>query len=249
MYWVSRRKAVLTSLDPRARLVLVASLITLAFLATSLTALLPLLLASLTLAALGGVGRRVLAMSKVLVPMVLVAFVLWTYLQSYSLFYRGEGVSLEFGAFMALRLIVLLLVPMVFAMTTTPSELVYALESLKLPRSLVFLFGLSLRHTATMADEYRAIKEAQLSRGLALDRGFLLKRIRNYVPVLIPLIVRSVEMADKVALAMEFKLYGFADRRTRFFARKLGVVDLAVMALSLILVGVCLYLRLVYGGV
>ncbi len=249
MYWVSRRKAPLTFLDPRARLVLTASLVALAFLATSLIALIPLVLASLALVVVGGVGRRVLAMSKVLVPMVLVAFVLWTYLQSYSLFYRGEGSSPEFGAFMALRLVVLLLVPMVFAMTTTPSELVYALESLRLPRSLVFLFGLSLRHTTTMADEYRAIKEAQLSRGLAMDRGFLLKRIRNYVPVLIPLVVRSVEMAEKVALAMEFKLYGFAKRRTRFFARKLGVVDLVVIASSLILVSICLCLRLVCGSV
>jgi len=51
-----------------------------------------------------------------------------------------------------------------------------------------------------MAVDAQTVVDAQRSRGLELDKGNLLKRVRNYIPILIPLLLiairRSLELAE-----------------------------------------------------
>jgi len=74
---------------------------------------------------------------------------------------------------------------------------------------MVFTLGLTLRHISTFSEEYVVIKEAQTSRGLELDKGLLIKRVKNYVHLLVPLLIRSIENAEKLSLAMDLKLFTF----------------------------------------
>ena len=241
----------LRALDPRARLVVAAGLVISAFLVTSLPAVVALLTATLLVGVIGRVHGKLLKLLKIFGPMVAVAFILWATMSSYSLIYQSaaSGVSFELGAFMALRLLILISAPFIFIATTTPSEVVSALESLKLPRSAIFLLSLALRHISSVSYEYQAIKEAQTSRGLELDRGFLLKRIRNYIPVIIPLLVKSIEMADRISPAMELKLFNLKSSRSRFFHHRLKTIDYVVIAATISALAAILAIRWLAGGV
>ena len=147
-------------------------------------------------------------------PMFILAFVLWSIFYNFSLFHRySEGnYMFSIGFFMTLRLFLIVSTSLLFVTTVSPRDLITALRYFKLPYKIIFTLSLTLRHISTFSEEYMIIKEAQTSRGLELDKGFLIKRIRNYVPVLIPLLVRSIENAEKLSLAMNLKLFSFNKR-------------------------------------
>jgi len=57
--------------------------------------------------------------------------------------------------------------------------------------------------------------DAQKARGLEMEKGNFLKRIRNYVPVLIPLIVSAIRRSLELAEAMESRAWGATKKRTK----------------------------------
>jgi len=217
------------NLDPRTKVLFFSSVLALAFICRDLWAVLVLVAASLITSSFEGGKPLIRKGLKTMAPLLLVAFLLWSFMHDWSIFQKYEaGVNFQLGAFMTLRLFLILLVSLNFVSTVRPGELVKALDSFKLPYKAVFVLGLTLRHIYTIADDYKAIKEAQTSRGLELDKGFLITRIKNYVPVLIPFFVRSIENAEKLTLAMELKSFTF--KRRRYSRGKIGPIDFAVIS-------------------
>ncbi len=214
--------------DPRTKVVFFVSAFTLAFLFTEIIELILLTSIMLVLSIFSVERDKIFGRLKIMAPVFVVAFFLWTFLNQYSLFHVYGGVNVMTGAFMTLRLFLIVVLSLAFVSFVTPVELVNALASFRLPYKLVFTLGLSLRHISTISDEYIAIKEGQASRGLELDKGFLVRRIKNYASVVMPLLIRSIENAEKLVLAMELKSFSLSGRR-RYSVGKLGRVDYAVI--------------------
>ncbi|MGB9759116.1 MAG: energy-coupling factor transporter transmembrane component T family protein [Thermoproteota archaeon] len=224
------------SIDPRVKLTTFFLLFTFSFFLSSIPSALVLIALCLAISAVGGVLKKVVKKLVIFVPMLIVAFLLWTFFSSFSLFYaKSENVNVLNGAFMSIRLFLFLTISMTFIFTTTPEEMIRGLNALRFPKSLVFLLGLSLREVDVVSREFVSIKEAQASRGLELDKGSLIKRIRNHIPILIPLLVKSIEGAEKLSLAMELKAFNLNNNR-RYSNLKLSKVDVVVMVV-VILVG------------
>jgi len=217
------------SFDPRTKVIAFVVMISMAFICTDLYVLAALLTVTLLIAVISKSRRKIFGGFKVMGPVLVVAFLLWSVFHEWSLFYRyGEtGVRFDIGLFMTVRLLLIIAVSLTFINIITPAELMNALNALRLPYKLVFVLGLTLRHISTISDEYRAIKEAQTSRGLELDKGSLVKRIRNYIPVIIPLLVRGIESAEKLLLAMELKSFSF--ERKRYVRCKMKLRDFVIV--------------------
>ena len=86
--------------------------------------------------------------------------------------------------------------------------------------------------------------DAQKARGLELEKGGLLKRIRNYVPVLIPLIVSAIRRSLELAEAMESRAWGATKKRTNLYLLKLRRGDYALLAITVGILVVAIYVRL-----
>ncbi|MEM0054036.1 MAG: energy-coupling factor transporter transmembrane component T [Nitrososphaeria archaeon] len=219
----------MVNFDPRTKVVFFTLAFVLAFLSTEIIELILLSSVVLVLSIFSVERDKIFGRLKIMAPVFIVAFILWTFLNQYSIFHVHDGgVNIMVGAFMALRLFLIVVLSLAFVSFVTPVELVNALSSFKLPYKLVFTLGLSLRHISTISDEYIAIKEGQSSRGLELDKGFLIKRIRNYISVVMPLLIRSIENAEKLVLAMELKSFSLNNRR-RYSVGKLNNLDYVVI--------------------
>ena len=83
--------------------------------------------------------------------------------------------------------------------------------------------------------------DAQKARGLELEKGGLLKRVRNYVPVLIPLIVSAIRRSLELAEAMESRAWGATKKRTNLYALKLHKGDFALLAITAGILTVAIY--------
>jgi len=143
---------------------------------------------------------------RIMLPLILLAWPLWTFLNQWSLFYTSDrGIDPFFGLFMMLRLLLIIIISTAFILLVKPTEIIRAVNSLKLPSSLGVTIALAFRNLYITAEDYKSIKEAHTSRGLELDKGSLTRRIKNYIPLLIPLIIKSIDNAEKLVLALELR--------------------------------------------
>jgi energy-coupling factor transport system permease protein len=147
----------------------------------------------------------------------------------------------EDAAAMTLRFVVLVESFSVFFLTTSPDHLGLALETSHVPYEFSFAFTTAVRFVPVLAEEAQTIMDAQKARGLELEKGNFMRRIRNYVPILIPLIVSAIRRSLELAEAMESRAWGATKNRTNLYALKLRRGDWALLALIVGLLAVTVY--------
>ncbi len=155
--------------------------------------------------------------------------------------------NLEFAAATTLRFIVLVESFSVFFLTTSPDHLGLALEQTHVPYEFCFAFTTAVRFVPVLAEEAQTIMDAQKARGLELERGNFLKRIRNYIPILIPLIVSAIRRSLELAEAMESRAWGATEKRTNLYRLKIHRGDYVLVAVSISILLVAIYVRLFLG--
>ena len=142
-----------------------------------------------------------------------------------------EGV--EQGALISVRLMLLIILSTLLTFTTSPLKLTDALESLLSPfkrlglpaHELAMMMTIALRFIPTLISETDKIMKAQQSRGADFVTGSILSRLKNMVPILVPLFLSAFRRADDLALAMESRCYRGGEGRTRMKEMKLGRLD------------------------
>jgi len=148
---------------------------------------------------------------------------------------------LEYSLAMALRFLVLVESFSVFFLTTSPDHLSLALEQSRVPYEFTFAFTTAVRFVPVLAEEAQTIMDAQKARGLELERGNFLKRVRNYIPILIPLIVSAIRRSLELAEAMESRAWGATSKRTNLYVLKMKLGDFVLLSLSILLVAIGVY--------
>lgn len=132
-----------------------------------------------------------------------------------------EGVVM--ASRMGLRLLFLVLYAGFLTLTTSPMELSDGLERLFRPfqkfgfpaHEMAMMMTIALRFIPTLFDETDRILRAQLARGADLDHGGLLRRMKAFIPVLVPLFVIVFQRAEDLAQAMEARCYRGGAGRSR----------------------------------
>jgi energy-coupling factor transport system permease protein len=155
--------------------------------------------------------------------------------------YTLSAFAIENAFAMTLRFVVLVESFSVFFLTTSPDHLGLALEQSKVPFEFAFAFTTAVRFVPVLAEEAQTIMDAQKDRGLELEKGNLMKRIRNYIPVLIPLIVSAIRRSLELAEAMESRAWGACKKRTNLYALKLHKGDYALLVISVVILVVASY--------
>jgi energy-coupling factor transport system permease protein len=153
-------------------------------------------------------------------------------------------VLLERAAAMTLRFVVLIASFSVFFLTTSPDHLGLALQQSHIPYEFCFAFTTAVRFVPVLADEAQTIMDAQKARGLELEHGNLLKRVRNYIPILIPLIVNAIRRSLELAEAMESRAWGASEKRTNLYTLKLRKADYILIIVSIMMLIIAVYVWL-----
>lgn len=113
-------------------------------------------------------------------------------------------VSLDLAAVVTLRVVLLTGILALVVSTTTPDELRLALERLHVPYRYAFSISLAFQSVNLLSQEWRAIYEAQRSRGAlagpahAWQRVF---RLRNWLALTVPAIVLTTRRAWSITEA------------------------------------------------
>jgi energy-coupling factor transport system permease protein len=230
------------NLDPRIKFVYVCAIFAVAIIFGELLPLMILFFMQIPFVLLAGVKRQWLRSMRgaaFLATIIFLTNFIFAFIGG-----RAMAESLENAVAMTLRFIVLVESFSIFFLTTSPDHLGLALEQTHIPYEFCFAFTTAVRFVPVLAEEAQTIMDAQKARGLELERGNFLKRIRNYIPILIPLIVSAIRRSLELAEAMESRAWGATKKRTNLYVLKMHRSDLVLILITVGILATAIYVRL-----
>ena len=137
-----------------------------------------------------------------------------------------------------------------FISTTDPSEFASSLNRIGVNYRIAYSVSLALRYIPDIQREYREISMSQQARGLemAAKKQRLIKRLKNAVEILFPLVISSMDRIETISNAMELRGFGKKRKRTWYSARPFRGSDWAALIISVLCLGVSIGLNFVNGG-
>ncbi len=159
-----------------------------------------------------------------------------------------EGINL--GFFMSIRLIIVVLISTLLTLTTKPSDLTLALESLFKPfkkiglpvSELALMISIALRFIPTLFEETQKILKAQASRGVDIKEGKFKDKVMQLISLLVPLFILSFKRADELANAMEVRGYVPGRKKTSINRLNWRLADTGLILVCLIIfIGAIMY--------
>ena len=123
---------------------------------------------------------------------------------------RKEGLSMVIGSSL-------------MTLTTTPNQLTDGLEKSLRPlnkihvpvHEIAMMMSIALRFIPILLEETDKIMKAQIARGADFENGNLIQKVKNMVPLLVPLFISAFRRANDLAMAMEARCYHGGDNRTQ----------------------------------
>lgn len=182
----------------------------------------------------------------ILVVLAVSSMVLW------NLFTRGVTPlfgfvtveSLRYSIGRTLMMLAIAVAGVTFLSTTRNEEMVIGLIRLGLPYRIGFAVSAAMRMVPTIVGATAMVMQAQRSRGHDIDRGNLIRRIRNYAPLLIPVFITSIRGTHVLSMALESRAFGARKDRTYYLDPRLRTADyVALVLMGLALAGLT-WLRL-----
>lgn len=142
-------------------------------------------------------------------------------LQIWKLTITLEGIRT--AAFMAIRLVYLIIGSSVMTLTTTPNDLTDGMEKglrflkkIHVPvHEIAMIMSIALRFIPILMEEADKIMKAQMARGADFESGNIIRRAKNMVPLLVPLFISAFRRANDLAMAMEARGYHGEEGRTK----------------------------------
>ncbi len=211
-----KKDALLFKLDPRVKLAVSIYSMAIAVLMNDIYWLILFTIYLLIyIAGLGKISRKVLRNLVVLTPLMIIIFVA-NYLVTYDIIYSIVP---------AIKLVCLVASMNIFFLTTSPDDFSLTLEKLGLPLTITLSFSLSLRFIVILSKQLNEIIDAQLSRGYSLDKGGLIQRIKNFIPILVPLIVLSIKRSIDIAETLEVRGFRTDVKHRPYYDLKIKPID------------------------
>lgn len=153
-----------------------------------------------------------------------------------------EGVSR--GLFIAVRLFLLIMATSWLTLTTSPIALTDGIENLlsifkftKIPsHEIAMMMTIALRFIPTLMEETEKIIKAQMARGADFESGNIIKRVKNMLPIIIPLFINAFHRADELATAMEARCYRGGEGRTHYRTLAIKRIDQIFLFITLLII-------------
>lgn len=166
------------------------------------------------------------------------------------LFYAlpGERLGATLGGFLMgstfiCRLFSMMLASAVLTLTTSMEEFTQFCQKMKLPAEVSMMLTTAIRFIPTIDKKRRQILEAQKARGIKFNEKGIIGSIRSYLPVMVPLFINSIMMANSLSMAMLNRGYGLTRTWTSTQELVFAPRDYWLMAIILLLVTFAIFAR------
>ena len=172
----------------------------------------------------------------ILIILTISSLILWNFFSQGKthLFWVFEVESFYYSIARTLLMILMVSAGMILISTTRNEELVLGMIRMGMPYRVGFAISTSLRLVPTIASSTITISQAQRSRGLDLDSGGIIDRIRKFLPLLVPVFISTIRSTNIFGMALESKGFGAREVRTFYLTLKMQRADYLVLAFTIL---------------
>lgn len=229
-------------LDPRIKLIINITYISMTFVAFHFISLF-ILLVPLTIAYMIGTRsiKNIFSLLKIPLLVGFIVFFLNIYTmkitseqirETYKVFFyidKNQTYALSYAVIartlsLIIRIYIMIMSTTLFVATTKPILLTKSIEDLLIPLKLLFIpthiiamvISVALRFIPTLLIEAKRIIKAQASRGVDFKNGKLKDKAKAFTTLIIPLFSSSFAKAEDLSNAMETRGYDPYGKRTRY---------------------------------
>lgn len=149
-----------------------------------------------------------------------------------------------YGIGMGMRLVIMTSSGILFLSLTRVEEFVWALGRLGVPYPIGFAFSMALRFVPMIMGAASNVVSAQKSRGLDLETGNPLSKLKRYLPLIVPVFTIVIKNTDRLSMALEARGFNPKRERSFYFISKFRLRDLIISLILFTLIFLFLYLRL-----
>ncbi len=230
--------SLLHRLDPRVKLWGVMLALTLAFLLPDLLSQAVFIVAIHAVVLVSGISWRVLVRVWRQMAILLVL------IMALQPFFRPHGAllvaigplrltmgGLEEALRLAMRAVGIAFAMAALLFTTEHNALIRALVRLGLPYTWGLTVSLALRFLPAIQSLFRAVRDAQAARGWVAE-GNLIRRFREYIPVLVAVMIGTLRMSDQLTLSLAARGLETMQRRTTWRDLHMRWHDWSVLILT-----------------
>ena len=156
--------------------------------------------------------------------------------------------------YIVVRLALMIMITTILTATTKPLELTLAIEDLLKPfqvihvpaHEIAMMISIALRFIPTLIEETQRIMKAQASRGVDMENGKLMEKVRAILSLIVPLFVSAFQRAEDLAYAMEARGYIPNRPRSRYKQLKMRGKDYLLLAGTMLILAATVVL-VIYG--
>uniref|UniRef100_A0A7C1NXX8 Energy-coupling factor transporter transmembrane protein EcfT n=3 Tax=Thermofilum pendens TaxID=2269 RepID=A0A7C1NXX8_THEPE len=160
----------------------------------------------------------------------------------YPVYLEGLG----WGFTWPLRIAVAISTALLFFLTTNQARLVATLVNMRLPFKATYVVVAALQFIPLLAREAEVIMQAQRARGLRTEVS-ILQRIKNYLAVVIPLTLTSLNKVQIRAIALESRGFSAPVKKTLVYEARFTAMDYAFLAGMAVATAFLAWVYVTYG--
>ncbi|WP_088224951.1 energy-coupling factor transporter transmembrane component T [Desulfosporosinus sp. FKB] len=162
--------------------------------------------------------------------------------------FPGKHLGATVGGFLMgttflLRIWSLLIASSILTFTTSLEDFTQFFQWIKVPAEVSMILTTALRFIPTLDKKRSLILEAQMARGMNLHGKGIIGSIRSYIPIMIPLFINSIIMANSLSMAMLNRGYGLSRVWTVKLDKAIAARDFWALTVIIFLSFLCLFLR------
>jgi ABC-type cobalt transport system, permease component CbiQ and related transporters len=147
------------------------------------------------------------------------------------------------GATFLLRLLSLMLASSVLTSTTSLDDFIQFFHKLKVPAEISMMLTTAIRFIPTLDKKRRLILEAQKARGTRFSNKGITGSIRSYLPIMIPMFINSILMANSLSMAMLNRGYGLSRTWTSMKEIAFAPRDFRTIFLIVLVLAIAIFVR------
>jgi energy-coupling factor transport system permease protein len=194
------------------------------------------------------VWKRMLPIN-ILIPVLFVLFYPEGPVLFQFLFLQFTPLAAIRGLALVLRLDAIAFLVFSWIFTTDQTKIVRSFVKMGLPYNGGLVLALSLRYIPTFYGLYSTVSEAQQARALDLGKGSFIHRLRQYLPILVAMIISALRTAEKLGQALESRGLGYSGaRRTYYHDIAFRRMDYVYLIIILMTFAAILYARFGLGA-
>ena len=142
------------------------------------------------------------------------------------------------GSTFIFRLFSMMIASSVLTLTTSLDDFTQFFQKMKVPVEISMMLTTAIRFIPTLDKKRRLILDAQKARGANFNDKGIIGPIRSYLPIMIPMFINSILMANSLSMAMLNRGYGLTRTWTSmheiaFAPRDYWTISLIVLSLTL----------------